>query len=112
MCVCVFFFCLFPASSSGPTREHMKILYYKIHLGILPVCIIAMTVLYCTVLLYSFWMQAVFQIFICNKMSKPKFSNLSVTYFIIQDDSKLLSGFPWPIIFKPYMPRKVHIEVV
>jgi hypothetical protein len=29
-------------------------------------------------------------------------------YAQIQDDSKLLSGFPWPIIFKRYVPRKAH----
>jgi hypothetical protein len=45
-------------------------------------------------------------------MSEPKCSNLSVTYFIMQVDSKLLSGFLWPIIFKPYVPQKVHVEVV
>jgi len=29
------------------------------------------------------------------------------TYFAnIQDDSKLLSGFPWPIIFKPEKQSK------
>jgi hypothetical protein len=27
----------------------------------------------------------------------------------VQSDSKLLSGFKWPIIFKSYMPRKARI---
>jgi hypothetical protein len=45
----------------------------------------------------------------------------SVRYFIyvltqqpavsmaIQSDSKLLPVFPWPIIFKPYVPRKARM---
>jgi hypothetical protein len=37
-------------------------------------------------------------------MSELKFSNLIGTHFIIRDDSKLLSAFLWPIIFKPYVP--------
>jgi hypothetical protein len=28
---------------------------------------------------------------------------------VIQGDSKLLSGFPWPIIFKPYASRKARM---